>query len=262
MKERIETKETESSVWLTAAFEKNPRLASGGDFLEVFRQEQFTRFIKRGLPTRREEAWKYNDLSFLEKSSFHWPTPRLEVLAENTGLRDLLVARAQDNILLVFINGHFSPELSALPSLPPGVILGSLQQALKTEEALLKPYLLREIDEQRYPFAALNAALFSDGVFIYLPEATCLEKPVHVLSISSGSESFMTQSRHLVILERAAKLSFTEEYRSEGAEHYFMNVAADFYVGQEAQLDYNKIQNEASQAKHFSTLSVQQKKTV
>lgn len=258
MKEKHDMTKTENHAWLAAAFDQSPRSGKGGDFLDPYRLQQFDAFNRRGLPSRREEAWKYTDLSFLEKR----PYPLLSApatLPQNSELQALLAERAREQDLLVFVNGHYAPQLSKLSPLPEGVILGSIQQALETHAALINPYLMKNIDAEKHPFASLNAALFRDGLFLYVPRSVVLQRPLHLLSLSLGPEPFMTHPRHLVILENETQLTFTEEYRGEGAEDYLTNVALDFFMGRDAVLNYYKLQNEGRGARHFANIFVHQK---
>jgi len=256
MKERLEIKQAEQPAWLTAALASHPN-SGGAVFMRDERLRHFEQFSRRGLPTRREENWKYNDLSFLQ-ADFAW-SPAAQDLAFSAELQDVLARRAQDSFLLVFINGHYAPQCSALAGLPKGVILGSMREALEKHATLMSAYLLKEIDAHRYPFASLNAALYADGLFAYVPPGTVLEKPVHVLSLALGQSGFMTQPRHLVILENDALLTLTEEYRFEAAARYLTNVSLDAYVGRSASLNYYKLQNEAPDARHLANLFFHQK---
>jgi Fe-S cluster assembly protein SufD len=69
----------------------------------------------------------------------------------------------------------------------------------------------------------------------------------------------MMHPRHLLILEKDAQLCLTEEHRSEGADHYFTNTRLDCFLGQEALVNYYKVQNEAEAVKHFANLFFHQK---
>jgi Fe-S cluster assembly protein SufD len=260
MKEQLEIKKMENLSWLKTVFEQSRHPVTGSDFLGAYRQQQFDQFSRRGLPSRREEAWKYTDLSFLEKTSFERPqaSPPLPAAGEWPAL---IAARARDQFLMVFINGQYAPQWSSLADLPEGVILGNLQWALETHASLIRAYLVQEIDAEKHPFASLNAALFTDGLFLYLPRSLKLDKPLHVLSLSCGSQGLMTHPRHLVILESDTQLTFTEEYRGEGGDCYFTNVAADFFVGRNAVLNYYKLQNEATGAKHLANVLIHQKQS-
>lgn len=252
MNERLTHLKIASPGWLAEAFEQTASLAPPA-FLGPYQKEQFDQFNRRGFPTRREEAWKYNDLSFLEK-------PYSQLAQEGTSfketetLRDLLKERSRDNELLVFLNGIYAPQLSQVSDLGEGVILCNLQEALKTQAPLIKRYLMKEIDPLRHPFASLNAAFFNEGLFLYVPREKALERPLHVLFLSQGQEGFMTHPRHLLILEEGAHLNLTEEYRHDETVPSFTNVCADFFVGRDAILNYHKIQNGTDSSKQIASL--------
>ncbi|HSW71152.1 MAG TPA: Fe-S cluster assembly protein SufD [Gammaproteobacteria bacterium] len=258
MKESIDI-QVEEPCWLTAAFEQQSAVWADDDFGKKYRQQQFTQFKVRGFPSRREEAWKYTDLTFMQNNPFHWPLPSTAALLGNEELQALVKERAQNNFLLVFVNGHYAPLFSSHSAFGEGVILDNLQAALQRHAALIRAYFLKEIDTKRHPFVSLNAALFSDGIFLYLPRGLVLEKPLHVLSLAYGQTGFMMHPRHLFILESDSQLCFTEEYHSIDADHYLTNASLDFFVGRGANLVYNKVQNEAENARHVAHLFFHQK---
>lgn len=233
--------------WLTDAY----ALQGHSDF----RQQHFAKFMQRGLPTRREEAWKYADLTFLTNNYTYSISP-LAMSMQN--MDQLLLTRATDHHLLVLINGHYSLEHSVLGDLPAGVIMGSLRSALQSHTQLVSTYLSREIDAKKYPFACLNAAFLADGLFVYIPSNTRLTKPIYVLSVATGNENFMSHPCHLVVLESGAAATFIDETVAVNADYYFTNTTQDFFVGSNANLDYYKIQNEADNAKHIATISILQ----
>lgn len=255
MKERIENRQTVLATWLAEAFSGNPYNAESNIFLQRFKQEQLTRFLARGLPSRREEAWKYADLSFLEKNRFDWP----QAGSQHCTLKNRVTPKTEQQAQFVFVNGHFSPQLSSQQSLPVGVIACCLQQALEEHATLACRYLLREINVHQHPLACLNTALFADGLFLYIPSHVVLEKSIHLLSIATERQAFMMQPRHLVVIEDDAQLTLTEEYVADGtAEQYITNTVLDFFVGRNASLNYYIVQNEAQTAKHFSHTFIHQ----
>jgi Fe-S cluster assembly protein SufD len=253
MKERAENNVT-SLTWLADAFAHQPQHFEGD--VQRYKQQQLARIIARGFPSRREEAWKYTDVSFLEKSTFDWPA---DYKSLSPVVNELIRVRSQDNILFVFINGQFAPEFSSVPELPGGIIANSLRQAVKTQGSLLAPFLFKDIDSKNYPFACLNAAMLSDGLFLYVPLSIELEKPVHILSIAAGQPQCMAHPRHIVILENNSKITLTEEYIADEVDQYLVNAAVDFYVGNNAKLDYYKILKEAGKSKHLSNIFFHQK---
>ncbi len=253
MIERAENNITSLS-WLHEAFAQNPHKADAA--IQLYKQQQLSKIIARGFPTRREEAWKYTDVSFLENSSFSWPA---EVVSISTTVKELVSARSQDNHLAVFINGCFSAEFSVL-DLPAAVIVESTQQALQQHNDLVQPLLLQEIDHKQYPLACLNAAMQTDGLFVYVPPTTVLTKPIHILSIATCSKGLMMYPHHIFVLEQNAQATITEEYVAVSAEDYLLNAAVSCFIHEGARLNYYKIANEAASARHFSTIHFHQQR--
>src|SRR5258707_93009 len=90
---------------------------------------------------------------------------------------------------LVFVDGQFAPELSTGAGgegpLPPGVLVGSLADVLAREPQTLTPWLGRHTSFQDQPFAALNTAFLHDGAVVLLPRGAVLERPIHLLYLST-----------------------------------------------------------------------------
>src|SRR5271155_1644806 len=101
------------------------RSASGRElfWLRKLRQDGFARFSEAGFPTVRDEDWRFTNTSAISQTPFHlarnghsFPLP--------AALEPFRVAGATCQI--VFVDGHFAPELSSVGALPPGVTVGSL----------------------------------------------------------------------------------------------------------------------------------------
>ena len=57
-----------------------------------------------------------------------------------------------EHSLLVFVNGNFSPELSKLIDIPKGVEIGSLAEALKNNNPIVKKHLGKYAENENYFF--------------------------------------------------------------------------------------------------------------
>jgi hypothetical protein len=94
-----------------------PLAASGIAWLDAARQENRAAFAAGGLPDTRVEAWKYTALRALGQRSFARGD-------DAAALRAVAVsAFALPGVVgprLVFVNGVFRADLSALDTLPPG----------------------------------------------------------------------------------------------------------------------------------------------
>ena len=58
------------------------------------------------------------------------------------------------------------------------VIFTSIEQAIKKYPELVKKYFGKIVSYEENKFAALNAAVFSGGSFIYVPKNTKLDRPL------------------------------------------------------------------------------------
>lgn len=225
-------------------------------WLNKYRQRHWQAFLASGLPTRKNERWKYVDLTFLDANPFV-----TEVSFDNVDSVNQLIAQhrvSDDAILLAIIDGQFSASYSDVDRLPTGMIATSLVMAANSHPDLLRQYWPHDSDASKYPFAAMNAGMFVDGLFLYVPAQEEISIPVHILSITTSTKAALLQARQLIVLERQAKLNIFAEYISSTESACFTNVVTDFYLNRDAQLEYVKNQAENQQAIHVAHLFVQQ----
>ncbi len=118
-----------------------------------------------------------------------------------------------------------------------GVIFTTLAAALLDHEALVKQHLGAAIDWQMHKFSALHAALWQDGVFLYVPKNVAVEMPL--LAIFTLGAGRTTIPHNLVIVERGASLTFTEECASPNVEgQAFASPATEIIIGDDATVRY------------------------
>jgi Fe-S cluster assembly protein SufD len=158
----------------------------------------------------------------------------------------------------------FAQDLSVLPSLPPGVRLGNLATALAGDTGLLERHLTRHAAPETTPFAALNTAFIRDGALVYVPVDTALDRPVHLLFVTSpDAGGTVAHPRNLIIVERGAKASVVESYVSlAGGATYFTNAVTEVVSGENAWTEHTRIQRESERAYHVGLTHVDQARAV
>lgn len=232
--------------------------ASEKAWVADLRQQAHQAFNDAGLPTRKNERWKYADLSFLNTKNYVAPA------RVNSAEVQAIVASKRwaetDAILLVTVNGHFMMELSDVAKLPAGMIVMSLSDALVHDENKIKQYNFKNIDAAQYPFAALNTAHFGEGVFIEIPEKTYLSVPIHLLSIVTDENEFIAHPRRIIHIGKQSKVMITEEFCSTADAAYFMNIVNNISLDAEAELTLYQLQHESKQAVHMSNTFIDQYK--
>ncbi|MEO7910766.1 MAG: Fe-S cluster assembly protein SufD [Roseiflexaceae bacterium] len=115
-----------------------------------------------------------------------------------------------------------------------GVIYTTLAAALRDHEALVKQYIGTAIDPLGHKFNALHAALWQDGIFLYVPKNVAVELPLQaIFTLADGSHS--TFPHNLIITERGASVTFIEEFASLDSEDQILaSPATEIFVADNA----------------------------
>src|SRR5262249_40985628 len=101
-------------------------------------------------------------------------------------------------------------------------------------------------------FAALNAAFWTGGFFIYVPKDVEVELPVHV-AFEQHRDGLAIFPRLLVVLERGARLTLVEERVGKGETGGFVAGVSEFVVGEGAELKHYSVQRWGSRVQDVST---------
>ena len=232
-------------------FESQPHKPS---WLFPLRKAGMARFAELGFPTLHDEDWRFTNTSPLLKLPFR---PALEPGAESLSLEALarFIFNQIPSTRLVFLNGHFAPELSARPIEQDGKLVKSLGAALGENADLLQQHLAHYAQDPSDSFSALNTAFFQDGGLIYVPAGKALEQPVHLLFVSTSDQPGMTaHPRNLIVLGANSKATVIESYVSTVESAYFTNVVTELVLESGAVLEHTKFQDESLGAFHIAAV--------
>jgi Fe-S cluster assembly protein SufD len=239
---------------LEKAFGRN-----GQPWLQEIRKAAIARFAELGFPTTKLEDWKYTNVGRLAGASFHAAEFRADGLPVES-LADLPLAHAAFTECcsrIVFVNGHYNPQLSSA-DLPKGIVAGSLSEAIKRSAPSVRKHLAQHADFRNQAFVALNTAFIDDGAFIEVPNGLTLETPIHFLFVSTADEPIAAHPRSLIVVGDGSQAAIIEDYVALGEGDYFTNATTEIVVGQNAVLDHYKLQSESERAFHIATLQVRQ----
>ena len=239
------------------SFTEFEKLAAGNNlpWLRKLREDAFARFCQTGFPTTRDEDWRFTNVSAIARTSFS--------LAEKGKARvsdsDLKPWRVEDAAArLVFVDGQFRRDLSALGALPASVSILSLKEAIAKNPSALEAHLGRYLDIQRDAFSALNTAFIEDGAFVHVARGATLDQPIHLLFVSTVAGSpRMVHPRNLLIFEKETQATVIEEYISLGGGTVFCNSATELIAGDNAHVSHYMIEREDKDAFNISTLRIQ-----
>ena len=223
-------------------------------WVSELRRTGISRFAALGFPTPRMEDWRFTNITPIAQLPFKPAAkPSPEALAAADAARFAFAGLGGSR--LVFINGHFAPELSTIAKLPARVKVGSLAAAMSSDADLVKPHFGRYASATDHAFRALNAAFFADGAFIFVPKDAVVEEPVHLLFIGGvGEDGAAAHPRNLIVAEAGSRLKVVESYVSGGGASGFTNAVTEIAVGDGTNVEHCKFQNESLQAFHVATI--------
>ncbi len=230
-------------------------------WLGQLREDAWTRFRDRGFPTTHDEDWRFTNLAALARTPFQ-RVAKGSVAVSEQEIDNFRVLGAACH--LVFVNGHFAPDLSEVGNLPRGLEICSLERAIDCGMVGCAPegieqHLGRYADVRRDVFVALNTALWEDGAYLRIRRGATIEKPIHLLYVSAGAGAeIMTHPRTLIIAEPSSQVAVIEDYVSIGSETAFSNAATELVAGQDAVVSHYLVERENLAAFNVSTLRLEQ----
>lgn len=220
------------------------------------------------LPTTRDEEWRFTDLSSLRQVGFQVPVQKVDLALEEIASSTLPEAA---NSRLVFVNGVYAPQLSAVVDLPDGLVVSNLAGLPINYHSRVQDYLAQQEGSEEV-FTALNTSGFTDVAVVWVPKNLVVETPIHLLFISdlSGTPT-MFQPRCLVVAEAGSSVTLIEDYLNqiniespeEGEAEvdegvYFTNAVTEIWIEENAQVSHTRIERDSPEAFHIGKSAIAQ----
>lgn len=229
--------------------------------LQRLRDDALERYMRAGLPTTKDEEFKYTPLPELRETEF-LPSYGSNVFREdltNTPVGGI------EAITLAFVNGEYAPEISTEGALPKGVIFCSLREALESHEELVMRHLgkvhlldgkLGTTNDERFRW--LNTAYIGEGAFLYLPKDAAVEGLLHVLYLNRADHGpFASHPRNLIVMEEGSEVKILESYIGLGGK-YFTNAVTELSLARNSHLEHTRFQMESLDAVHIGAIAAEQ----
>jgi len=228
-------------------------------YINSFRGKAFERFSSMGIPTRKNEAYKYTNLNIFfdhDYNSYFMPQTSDFLKAEEfrCDVTDL------DAHGLVLLNGFYPTITDKLRQLPSGVWVGSLNEAAIKFPELIEKHYGKYAKSDTDGLVHLNTAMASDGVFVYVPGGVKLSKPVQVVNLVQSDEDMFNQHRNLIILEKDAEFSIIICDHTLSPKKFLTNAVTEVFVGENAHFDLIRVQNEHNAACKVTHTFIHQEK--
>jgi Fe-S cluster assembly protein SufD len=181
------------------------------DWLREMRREAWRHAEAMDWPERRHEEWIRTDIRTFQINKFAPPAAvatEIEDAAAVHQLRQTVdLAGSIETIDSCLTQNSLDESLAA-----KGVVFCGLEQACASHPDLVRQHLYTAFDGDKDKFAALHAAFWSGGQFLYVPRGVVIDRPLHIGSILSDGGTDTTHT--LVILDEGAEATLLHESNS------------------------------------------------
>lgn len=222
----------------------------GSGAVQAVREAAFRLALAQGVPSPRDEDWRYTDLSSLSGQEFR---------AASAGRLDhhTLPLKDLDAWRLVFVNGRFAPSLSDLSALPAGITVRLLEEMSRQDPQWLAEHLSRQAAPEARTFVALNAAAAPDGLHVEVAPGTQLEKPLLVIfaTIGTGTPTLVSPHLHLQA-GRHSRIDLVELHLTQGEGSTLTNAHTRMDTGDGASVSHYRAVWEGSEGSHIGSVQI------
>ncbi|WP_337869213.1 Fe-S cluster assembly protein SufD [Meiothermus sp.] len=191
-------------------------------WLQAKRLEAWETFAKLPYPTTRTEEWKYTDITEVPFEELKLELPKGGAIEIPQAVKDRL-AQAQLSGYAVFVGADLVHVELPEDLKAQGVVFTSLHDAIAQYPKLVEENLFKAVNwsdlvgtqvnrPENSKIPALNAALFTHGVFLYVPKNVEFSKPIGVFKYLGGGQ--LSGSRTLIVGDVNSQAVYIEEYIS------------------------------------------------
>ena len=217
------------------------------------REAAFARFAALGIPTSKDEEWRFTSVRHLGSTPFG-------AAATSSRLDEGQIAPFlidPGSFRVVVVDGRVDLALSRLSS-TAAVRLVSLAATTADASAAIS-CAGDSATALVTPFAALNAALWTGGAMLSIGAGAVVADSIEILHITTAAAANAVITPRLAIyVAPNASAHVVESYVSLGADSYFTNTACEIVLDDGARLEHTRIQRENKAATHIGVTSVRQ----
>jgi Fe-S cluster assembly protein SufB len=204
-----------------------PKSTEGPKSLDEVDPKLLETYAKLGIPLKEQEILagvrKQSDKSALDETSGEYTSGKVAIDA------------VFDSVSVVTT---FKKELAKA-----GVIFCSISEAMREHPELVRKYLGSVVPQSDNYYAALNAAVFSDGSFVYIPPNT--RCPMELSTYFRINEKNTGQfERTLIIADKGSYVSYLEGCTAPTRDENQLHAAVvELIAHDDAEIKYSTVQN-------------------
>ena len=208
--------------------------------MNVVRDKAFEDFRKQGFPTKKVERYKYTDIQKLFEPDYGVNLSRLQIPVDPYEAFRCDVPNLSTSLYFV-VNDMFFHDDKPKGHLPEGVIIGSMRDYPE----LVAKYYTKLAKTSEDAITALNTMLAQDGLLVYVPKNTKVDRAIQVINILKATPQnaqrvvpdLMVNRRVLIVLEESAEIKMLFCDHAADDRNFLATQVIEAYVGENASLD-------------------------
>ena len=216
------------------------------------KQSALAHFQELGFPTTRQEDWRFTNLKELQQMTFENPPGLNGNILPDNRIHPLSFTETTTQ---VFVNGFPQSELNS-NGFPVDMIIKDLSVLSEQNLELNEIGLNNIFNYSQHPFVAQNTSEMKNGIYIHIPNEMVIEKPLHLLWVITGNQPIQVFPRVLIQCDDSARVTIIEHFVTLSTVQTFTNAVTEIQMGENAKVEYLRIQNEGQSVYHISALGV------
>ena len=227
-----------------------------GNILNLHREHAFQDFDRLGIPTLKNENYKYTPLEKYFTGNYDVDLELNPFKVEIKNIFQCDVPRLDTQVVLVLNGFYYSNDQNL--KLPDGMIICGLNEASQKYPALFEKHYSKYADTSLDGLVALNTLFAHDGVFVYLPKNTTVEKPIQIINLSYSDKNLRLTRRNLIVAEENSSANIVVCDHTLSSHSFLTNSLTEIFIGSHAAISYDWLQNENMQSTHINNLFIHQ----
>jgi Fe-S cluster assembly protein SufD len=219
-------------------------------------EEAIKNFNRLGIPTVKNEEWKYTSLKEIENLKFGLKSKINNI--SKASFKEIQPLDLKTNEI-VFVNGVFDRESSSFISLETELSITEFKSLSVEQKKKIVENFGRYKKYNLDGLIALNEVFQENCILIEVIKSSKLSFPININYISEAeSTNCLSIPKVLIDIEEDASADFIENFITIGTNISFTNTITEFCLAENANISYYKIQNEGPNTYHAGTTQVNQ----
>ena len=204
---------------------------------------------EKGLPTQRNEQYKYTDADAAFAPDYGLNLRR--VLPEKSPYEAFRCHVPNLSTLVFYMVNDVVCAPLPTQRMPEGVRVVSLCEMARENAAFIDEYLHRLAAKADDGVTALNTLLAQDGWVIHIARGVQLDTPIQIVSIQEGHADLMSNRRVLVVAEEGSDATVLFCHHTAGSCRYLSTEVMEAYVHPQARLRLYSVEETGAGSHHF-----------